>query len=223
MKKTISIVLLAAMAALAVCGCAGTAGNTEEILAGKGLEMIARMDELASSEAYAGSMTSSNDMLGVVGLMGEGEYGEPKAIYSVNLPKDDTVMALMGERYGEMPGELSDWMLGKAYASLPAQLIARSGAEALAAASMVSYSDSFVCKGLAEPALYIYMFEGDYCAMAAFRPGQDGAVSGSVMFVPYMEDALPEGAAVEDISALIEECFGISGIEVLPVENPGAK
>lgn len=217
-KRTITIWLLA-FALVCLCGCAKAVPGMPASLASKGLELTQSMGELAASEAYARAMSASTELAEVIAAMGAGSYSAPKAAYSVSLPKDAALeLIFQGEESG-LSDSLAAWVEAKAYTAIPTQLAARAGTAALAAASCVAYGESFVSKALQAPALHLYQYEGDYCAMVSFVPGQDGAVNGSAWFVPS-DDALASANSAGEVEAWIEERIGFVEVDVGTVSLP---
>ena len=213
-KKTIAAACAALMLAALLAGC----GTSSTGLAEKGLELALSMDELASLEQYAGSMSASGGVTGLVQKMGEGDYSSPKAIYAIAL--DDAAAQDILMEGADIPARLKPWMMGRIYASVPSQLTAYSGVEFLAAAGVVAYDECFVFAGLNAPALYLYQYEGEYSVMVSFRPGQDGAVKAAAQFIPA-DDALKTASGPDDIAAWLAGRLSFEGITVESLELAG--
>ena len=217
MKKTITTILLLTVLAF-VSGCGSAAEDVSKALYEQGLEITQRMDELASSKAYAEAMSASAELMEAVSAMGSGDYSSPAAAYRITLSKD-AIPLLLGQADLSLSEELDEWVKGRAYFALPNMLVSRSGAAQLAAANVISYSYSFSCEGLDSPTLILYQYDGAYSAAVSFRPSQDGTVSASALFIPN-DGLFTEAHAPAELSALLGELTGISGINVADITLP---
>lgn len=215
MDKRTAIMAVLALALL-LPGCAKKPADAAAALPNQGLSLIANMDTLASSKGYAGAMSASSELTETVARMGEGDYAAPKGVYRLSFQKDMIAELLGGEGF-ELPETLNAWVESRAYISISSQITARSGASTLAAASCVSYSESFLCPELTAPTLYLYQYDGAYSAMVSFLPGQDGAAYGTALFVPG-DDALMAAGSAGEIAAWINEAIGFAQVGVETVD-----
>lgn len=183
MKKTF-VALISMLLIFAFIGCTATpkSANASDILRKKGLEMVENMNELAASDEYISSLASVEDMKKVIAGM---PAATPvKAVYSISVDEKQALEMLFANGDFKLSATLDTWLKGKVYTSIPTYISGQSGALTLAATSVLTYSTSFVCETLTSPVLYLYCYEGDYCVMVTFIPGQDGAVSANAVFVP---------------------------------------
>ena len=195
-RRLFSLVLAVAFALLALGGCqAGPKGAAS--LKEKGMELTAAMAELAASGIYSADATTMEGASDLTEAMA-GDFSAPIAVYAITLPEGTVGRLLSLDK--SIPQSLADWLEGRACASIGSMLIARSGVQSLAALISVSYGKSFVFGGLEKPTLYLYKYAGALCVMVSFVPGEDGAVSGSAMFIPT-DETLAAAASADDVRA----------------------
>ena len=86
MKKKLITVLasLTALSLLATACSGGGAGNKTSLLQ-KGLELAGQLDLLAESEDYRKSVTTAQEVTGVVEEIGSYDYDSPRAVYQLSL------------------------------------------------------------------------------------------------------------------------------------------
>ncbi len=171
-----------------------------------GLNVIALMEELADSEAYARMMSVSEELLGLVKEAGEGNYvgRDPKAVYEITF--EPGILALVMEESKEF-GELSDTVREYAYSRLTTSLFniinARGGVNCVAAAGVSTVTKAFVCDKLEKETLYLYVYEDAFPVAVSFVTGEDHAVMAIGNFI-FDEDFTVNSA--EEIKACLMDC-----------------
>ena len=108
---------------------------------------------------------------------------------------------------------LQAYLRATVQSSIAAQINAKGGADALAAASACTASRIFFCDDLHENLLYLYTYENAAPAMISFLVGEDGAVSATGLFILY--DGFPTGSAAE-----IQQFLSSLNVEVTEVSVP---
>ena len=84
------------------------------------------------------------------------------------------------------------------------------GAETLAAASICTVSDTFVCDNLTQNTLYLYTYETAVPVMVSFVTGQDGAVLATG--IPILSDSFSPDSP-ENVQQFLEG-FGAQVSEI---------
>lgn len=219
MKKYIATALTVLLLTAALYGCAAPAASGEDIsmLTQKGLDYTAKMVQLASSESYVNALSTSEELKSAISKMKLADA--PKAIYSAKVPSNKARELILNGAQTDLPSDVLSWIDGKACSSISGYLSARLGAATFAATSSMAYSSCFVCKALTEPTLYFYLYDSDYFVIVAFIPGQDGAVSGSAMFVPC-DETLRNAADSGEVGAWFNEQLNYLELTVTAVELP---
>lgn len=199
-------------------GCAQGSTDVYTTLAQKGLTMTTAMDELVSSEAFRNSVGTSQELNDVIGNMGKADYTKPKAVYRVTLPASAAADMLLKTANAEssVSSSVKVWLSNRIYTTFPTQLAAKSGALTLAATASCAYSSTFVLDGVTEPILLVYQYDGAYCPIVTFIPGQDASISASACFVPA-ENGLRDATTAEEIAACLSEGFYVDGITAEPI------
>lgn len=184
----------------------GTGGTTEISLYEHGLEVVARMAEMAGSREYVGLYTSSPELAGILSSVGEGDFSEPSAVYRIRATKGVASVLELAE-LDTLPDELRANVEEKMFLTLATQINGMEGTAALAAASLCTAEKLFVSGELTENEIYLYVYENATPAAVTFVMGENGAVAARGMFILY-EEFLAEGMEMEEAAGVWEE-FGV--------------
>ncbi|MDD3919833.1 MAG: hypothetical protein PHO41_01460 [Eubacteriales bacterium] len=202
-KKRNTMLLCLLTCLLLLTGCAKTPAGGSTTLAQRGIDMAVTMDELAGVQEYAQAMSASAELNEEIARMAAGDYSTPAAVYQISMPSNAALSYFQMDK-AQLNTKLSGWLVSRAYAALPNMLIGRSGAAMLAASAVINYTEVFTAQGITAPVLYLYRYNGAYDVMAVFLPGSDGAVSGSVYFIPT-SDGLKDCGSAQEVSAWLRE------------------
>lgn len=202
LKRRLFATVLALAMILSLCACGAT--SKERTLRGTGLTMIGVMEEMVNSEYYIEFHTTSEDLKAVISTIAEGDYSEPIAIYSITAPDN------LSDMWDESPHDLEslseplrDAVLQKAFGPATiARINAAGGAETLAATTVCTASETFVCQEATEDIIYLYVFENGCPAAVCFTIGEDHAVSASGTFIVNEQF---DGSSQESVAAFFAE------------------
>ena len=180
--RTLSLLLACVLFIAAICGCSAKPAKSAY---DHGLELIDTMAELAKSDAYLALTTGSTAVTDMLLPVQEGTVDEPHAVYTVKL--GDEYLAAMAEWYevSEIPDSIKTVAGQKLVGAFASQILAYSGAQSLAAASVCAAGKTFVDESVTESVIYLYIFENCPPAAVTFIPGEDGSVSASGLFLLY--------------------------------------
>lgn len=174
-----------------------TAGNaaentdTNELLADKGLGIAKNIDLMAENKEYVALFSSGEEIKQKAEEIAVTDLSSPKAVYKLSgiTFKDDMDISAFEE---PLKTKLYNRMLGSA-----ANVInAANGVDAVAASSILTDSDSFICKGFDEPCLYCYTYDG-CCVMVSFAPNGEDIVNANGSIV--LSDELSSVTSAEEL------------------------
>lgn len=213
MKKRMSVAAMAFALAICLCACNGESGNipSEKTLLEHGLEVVATMDEMASSERYVNFYTGSNEMAEIVKDISEGDHSKPVAVYKITVDKNAVeAWDILGGLEG-LSENLKTAMRRKAFgAALITQINAQSGATTLAATTICTAGKTFVSSEGEGDMIYLYVYENACPAAVSFVRGEDNSVSASGTFI--LNDGFDAGSPES-----LEAFFGESGAVIKSV------
>lgn len=149
-----------------------------------GLEVVARMAEMAGSEAYVELYTSNSELAELLSSVGDGDFSEPLAVYRVRA-KEGVASILDLAETGALSDELRAVVESKLFSTLATQINNMEGTTALAAASLCTAEKLFVSGELTENEIYLYVYENAAPVAVTFMMGEDGAVAARGMFILY--------------------------------------
>ena len=158
----------------------------EKSLMQQGQELVAEMAEMAGSSQYVHFYTDDQGMRDLLAAVQEGDFSSPQAVYAIRFPEEgiNSLLELAGmDSLDSFPQELQRNIIARAVSSMPTQLNAMGGADALAAASICTASKSFVNGQVAENVIYLYTYRDAVPAAVTFFPGEGGAVYASGMLI----------------------------------------
>jgi len=209
MKKITAITLSLLILLTALTGCAG---KNETTLYEQGLSLIAIMDEMAKSELYHATMTSSDTVIGKLGAIRESSFEEPETVYTISLNEDYIAMMSEWEEMPDISDTLKEVLNTKLIGAFATQINALAGAETLAASAVCAAGKTFVDANCKENLVYLYVFANGVPAAVTFVPGEDGAVSASGTFILY------DGVDFTDENA-VKDFFAEMGAEIKVLER----
>ena len=177
----------------------GRLPSSPKTLLEHGQDVIALMDEMASSESYQQAMGGSDELQKV--MQSIGNHGEPQAVYKITLP-DTLITSSFGVDTSDWSDALKKNLRDRTASTVISQLNSSMGVAKLAAASACTAQKTFVSEDVTEPVTYLYVYGGATPAAVTFVPGEDGAVMASGVFV--FTDSLPTGSLEE-----VKEMFAL--------------
>lgn len=181
MQKKIFALTAALLLLLAGCGQQASAGKS---LYDHGLEVVAMMEEMASSDTYLTMQTGNSDILALLEEAAGSDFSQPQAVYAIHLPRE-ALLAMVGAVSGSLSDALSSYLCTRGGAAMFTQVNAYAGAETLAAASLCAAGKTFVSDEAVENVVYLYTYPDAPPAAVAFAPGEDGSVSASGTLILY--------------------------------------
>ena len=212
LKQAVKLILPTLGAFLLLGAYSGT-NNLSSALYQEGLSTVSVMEEMAENEDWVNLFSSNQNLTSLLSAVGDGDYSRPKAVYQIRL-SDETVSHLTRNADLEAFSDtLQAYLRATVQSSIAAQINAKGGADALAAASACTASRIFFCDDLHENLLYLYTYENAAPAMISFLVGEDGAVSATGLFILY--DGFPTGSAAE-----IQQFLSSLNVEVTEVSVP---
>ena len=184
MKKWVSFALTMVMAvSLTACGSSQTKEEQVSSLYEQGLDMVSKMAEMTQSEEYISLYTDSPQVAEVVQEIGEGDFSEPEAVYSIAIPEESLAALLELGELEDVPTELSDVVMDKLLDSWITYMNGMSGTVQIVASSVCSMEKTFVNKAVTENEIYIYTYEDATPIGITFIVGENGAISAKGFFI----------------------------------------
>ena len=177
---------------------------TKDTLSANGLKLIAGLDKMAESEEYISLFTASDNISEIISEIGEGDYSAPKAVYKAEVPADE-VMKLFYTESLNLSEDIKASVAKRYFASIPTQITATSGAESLAAMTLLTSGSPIIDDSVKENQLYIFIYDG-ISAMVTYTPYDNGAVDVSASFV--INKDIPNIKTADEMEKWFEEQFG---------------
>ena len=209
LKILVPAISLSARLFLGACNSKTTSAPASELYS-QGLALVSEMNEAVQSEAWVSLFTGDTAVREILSNAGQGDFSQPKAVYEIQF-SDQAFTSLIGQT--DLSG-FSESLQKRIHAAIQSatanQINAMDGAETLAAASICTVSDTFVCDGLTENTLYLYTYENAAPVMVSFVVGQDGAVL--VTGVPILCDSFSPDSP-ENVQLFLEG-FGAQVSEI---------
>ncbi len=163
-----------------------------------GLRLTQQMRKLANDQEYLKFCSHSKDVNKIVADIAQYQYDSPEKVFVVSHLIADNSNPSINDRLVR---------------SIPSQLNALSGANSLAAASLLVTEDAFFYKmNLKEPVIYLYLYEKDWQCMVIFRPVREGIVQANSCFVHH--DKLNEIENADDVKSFFCEVLQMDKVEV---------
>lgn len=212
LKQTVKLIL-PTLGAFFLLGAYTGTNDLSASLYQQGLSTVSVMEEMAENEDWVTLFSSNQNLASILSAVGDGDYSRPKAVYQIRL-SDATVSHLTRNAdLDAFSDTLQAYLRATVQSSIAAQINAKGGADALAAASACTASRIFFCDDLHENLLYLYTYENAAPAMVSFLVGEDGAVSATGLFILY--DGFPTGSAAE-----IQQFLSSLSVEVTEISIP---
>ena len=209
LKILVPAISLAALLFFGTCNNKNTSSPASELYH-QGLALVSEMNEAVQSEAWVSLFTADPAVKEILSKAGQGDFSQPRAVYEIQF-SDQAITSLTGQ--ADLSG-FSESLQKRIHAAIqsaaPSQINALDGAETLAAASICTVSDTFVCDGLTENTLYLYTYENAAPVMVSFVVGQDSAVLATS--VPILSDSFSPDSP-ENVQLFLED-FGAQVCEI---------
>lgn len=181
-----------------------TVDYSKDILASKGLELIAKMDKLAESTAYIESVSAQEDFKALLSEVAEGDYSSPKAVYKAAFP-EGTASAAVGVSIDAFSDDIKSIVDDRLLAAIPSQINAKEGVETLAALTLVSAGTASYVEGVEESQLYVFLYDNGYSAIVSYMPQEENVVSISANFVK--SDEISNITSADELNTLVKANF----------------
>lgn len=196
--------------------CLGGCGAKQPDLKAKGMEMIALMDEKASSEKYVEVSSGGMGLEEVIDKLSEGDYTNPEKVYEIKLPQDG-YLEQMGADLSGLSETLKSEVYEKISVGLASTLNAKDGATSLAATSVLTGSTAFEGK-LESTVIYLYQFaDRGNSVMVSFAPAEGNVITACCIFLTNEEiKTLESEEEIQDWLSL--NLGGLEGIEVTTLD-----
>ena len=164
------------------------------------MDMVSKMAEMTQSEEYLKLYTDSEQVIEVVKEIAEGDFTEPEAVYSMNIPDESLATLLELGDVEELSVELKDIAKDKLMGSWVTYMNGMSGTLQIVASSVCSMEKTFVNKDVTESVIYIYTFEDATPIGITFLVGEDGAIAAKGFFIMNGELNIE---SVEELAAFL--------------------
>lgn len=202
--------------ALSGCNSAPAPGSTGKskpitnVLTDKGLELIEKVDKLAECKTVTDFYTGDAEINNIIKDIAKNDYSTPQGVFVIEDLDSLVFDKMMPET--KLPEDIAKMLKGRFASTLPTQITAMSGAMRLAATSILSYGESFICEKLKEPVTYLYTYGNDYSFMVNYIPNDEHIVGGNVAVV--IHDKLSNCASQEDVIAFFADVLSFEEISV---------
>lgn len=198
MKKILSLLVLAAMAATALVGCAAGTSSEQELYA-LGVDVVGTMKKLIKSNEYAEIYGVNEEIRGFMGSVDLSDYDEPEDVYAVTIPEIsefcEEFLADADVDWDDLSDVVKEQLEAKVgLTTLITQINAQMGSNVIAAASMYLTVVEDEELKLDEPVTYIYVYESG--AVVAVTFNRYGSAQGQLVF---MDDP-------DEIEDIFEDC-----------------
>lgn len=158
----------------------------EEFLLGEGIALTCEMGELAGNDEYVDLLVGGGSVRNMIDEIASQDYSMPGDIHMIKL-SDDIVRRVIMANSGGTPvsDSLMDKLRLRINASLVGNLInARQGVEAVAAASVMTWSKSYIAPdNWSDNRLLILEYPGKFSSVVSFVQTGDGVITGTAAFV----------------------------------------
>lgn len=180
----------------------------------KGLDIVAVMDFLAENKEYAKIFVNLEEINNIVAEIGKEDYSKPRVVFAIKGLAEAMLNQLPGDLI--LGQKLKDILGNRFSASLGGQINGAQGSTYLAAASILSYGESFIFSGITEATTYLYLYDGDYSMLVNFSSSSEEDVV-SAFGTIILGDAFADAIGTQDVTSILKE-FGIVGITISLVE-----
>ncbi len=180
-KRIISLILPLTFI-FAAAGCTVNSVSNGDFYQ-KGLSLVGKMDDMAECDDYIALLSSSPDMNSIIKEIGENDYSKPKAVYKLTVTPEEIDRIFLGTEDVNLPDEILSEARKRLVLSFPSRINAMEGTYALASASILTTSESFISTSDEEYSLYFYIYDGGYSACVTFISEDSNIVSATGNFI----------------------------------------
>ena len=133
-----------------------------------------------------------------------GDYSNPSAVYKLSVPAD--ALMQVDTDLDKLSTDLKEYVHSATYISFASRINQSAGSTSLAVASALSAQNSFMCEGIKDNTVLLYVFDSGYPIVVSFIPGESGSSRAIGYFI--INDNFMCGSARE-----IEESCAIAGVK----------
>lgn len=219
MKKGIfaALILLASLL-LTSCSLAQTnSSSLNDYLIANSIRLARIMGDFAKSDAFINYFHSGfPDAAELARPLGSERHDYPDTVIIIKV-SDNAINSAMRQTGGEfyLPDEARQILLDRLFLSVPSQIHAQQGIDAIVAQSMLSLSFAFASHPYFAERTYVILIYQNAAAITAFTQANEGIISAFAMPLFLDEDmaqAIARRRATEHIAESLA-LFGISNIE----------
>lgn len=215
MKKFICLVLIVCIFALSGCGfetapVSDKSRPLTNVLSEKGIELIGKVDKLAECEEFTDLYTANEEIANVIKGIADNDYANPQGIFIIEDLDALVLESIMPE--ATLPDDIAQMLKGRLAATLPSQITAMNGATSIAAISILSYEESFICEGLENPVAYLYTYGSDYSFMVNYNSNNENIVNAKVTVV--INENLSKCTSQEEVSAFFGDALNYNDVSI---------
>lgn len=210
MKRRTKIYICALILGVSGMFITGCGKKEEKTLYEHGLDLAETIVEAAEAEEFWDIFgVKGEEFLGRLEDIRDGKYKKPKKVYALTISHEGLSNMLEAVDAQDMPESLQSLLENRMFGSLPNQLNAKMGSNAMVISSVLNATKTFVCDKLESNCMYIYVYKKGTPISVTFIKGEDGSVSASATFL--MSEDL-----VEDLEEILEdmEFYDELGIEI---------
>ena len=176
-------------------------------LASQGLRLTQQMRKLANDSGYVANAAHAGKIKALVADIGKQEYDHPQKIFCITHLHMNMAKTLLSQS-----GATKPLILDRIVRSIPTLLNAQSGADHLAATSLLFAEDAFLYHGLKEYTLYLYLYDSNYQSMVLYRPGKQHIVLANASIVAH--DRLKGLTTPADVKQFFADVLDMPEVEV---------
>lgn len=180
------------------------------MLADKGLELISKVDKLAACDAFVDLYTTNQEIANILKDIAANDYSNPPGVFIIE--DLDALMFKSITPAGELPDDLLQMLTARFSSTLSSQITAMNGTTSLAAASILSYEENFICEGLESFIAYLYTYGNGYSFMVNYNSNDENIVSAKVTVV--VNDELSKCTSQEEVIAFFADALSYEDVSV---------
>lgn len=200
MKRWITLLCaFAVFASVLLAACENTPDSAS--LYQHGLSLIPYMKQTALyPEAF---FSSTDDYVDAFSALAEEDHSEPTAVYELSFSQSLLFQQLDITLPGSVPEQYEDYMLLRAYKSIPSYINTKSELDDVIVSSLCTASRTFVSEERSTHTVYVYSFENATPVMVVFTIGDDHTVTADGQFLLYDECNTESEESIEESLALL--------------------
>jgi len=205
LKRRINKIVVWMVFCMVLSGCNAKKEDVTSNLYKEGLNVVEKMDLMAESEEYINLVLSAPELKVVVNDIGEKDYSKPDTVYQITIA-ENTIKSVITQVNGA-ESDMSEIILPDIYRrflrAIPTSLNAIDGTVSIAATSVLIGESDFICEGLTENTMYLYLYENAYSVLVLFSPMEDNIVraTGNFIIKEGFSEALSESQIKEQLIA----------------------